>query len=143
MKQAFANTLADTVFIGMSQCERYGMAYGCDIDCPVLQSGKCELRESENKELYAEYLSLINSNVMEEKMSEFQAWLNHEINEAEMHKIDAEIAISDIFKTKTAYNGHDWNNMHDNKEIREHYLGREYLLREVQIKLNELLNGQQ
>jgi hypothetical protein len=51
-KQTFANTLADTVYLGMSQCERYGMTWGCDVDCPVLREGNCELKDSENKELY-------------------------------------------------------------------------------------------
>lgn len=55
-KIAFANTLADTVFIGMNACYRYGMTWGCDIDCPVLQAGECELKDSDNKELYQEYL---------------------------------------------------------------------------------------
>ena len=49
-KQMFANSLSDTVFIGMSQCERYGMTWGCDGDCPVLQDGKCEIQE-QNKHL--------------------------------------------------------------------------------------------
>jgi hypothetical protein len=55
-KIAFANTLSDTVFIGMNQCERYGMTWGCDTDCPVLRAGKCELKETDNKELYEEML---------------------------------------------------------------------------------------
>lgn len=54
-KTSLANTFADTVFIGMSDCYRYGMTWGCDIDCPVLQSGKCELKNAGNKELYQEY----------------------------------------------------------------------------------------
>lgn len=58
-KSDFANTLADTVYLGMNDCERYGMTWGCDIDCPVLQAGKCELKDFENKELYQEYLDLI------------------------------------------------------------------------------------
>ena len=53
-KQSIANTFSDTVFIGMSQCERYGMTWGCDIDCPVLRSGKCELKDTDNKDLYDE-----------------------------------------------------------------------------------------
>jgi hypothetical protein len=56
LKSELANTLADSVFIGMSGCERYGMTWGCDIDCPVLREGKCELKDTENKELYAEFL---------------------------------------------------------------------------------------
>ena len=60
-KVDFANTLADTVSLFMSDCERYGMTWGCDIDCPVLQRGDCELKDAENKELYKEFLSLNNS----------------------------------------------------------------------------------
>lgn len=42
---------------GMTRCEKYGMTWGCDVDCPVLQAGKCELKDSENKDLYQEYLN--------------------------------------------------------------------------------------
>lgn len=51
MKMAIAVSLSDTVFLGMNDCERYGMTWGCDIDCPVLRAGKCELAEDENKAL--------------------------------------------------------------------------------------------
>ena len=51
-KQSFANFMADSTFLGMNDCERYGMTWGCDIDCPVLRQGKCELKDDENKELY-------------------------------------------------------------------------------------------
>ena len=37
---------------GLSDCEEYGMWYGCDEHCPVLIEGKCELQETENKHLY-------------------------------------------------------------------------------------------
>ena len=37
-----------------SKCEKYGMTYGCDIECPVLLAGKCKLMYNENKELYKE-----------------------------------------------------------------------------------------
>jgi hypothetical protein len=36
----------------MTDCEKYGMTYGCNEDCPVLIAGKCELQDSDNKELY-------------------------------------------------------------------------------------------
>lgn len=52
----FANMLADTVFVGMTRCEKYGMTWGCDTGCPVLQDGNCELQDDENKELYEEYI---------------------------------------------------------------------------------------
>lgn len=40
----------------MSDCYNYGMTYGCDTDCPVLQAGKCDLQEDENAELYKQFL---------------------------------------------------------------------------------------
>lgn len=46
-------------FKGITECEKYGMTWGCDIDCPVLQRGECELKDSENKKLYEEYLNEI------------------------------------------------------------------------------------
>jgi hypothetical protein len=38
----------------MSDCYKYGMTYGCDVECPVLKSGNCELQDTDNKELYKE-----------------------------------------------------------------------------------------
>jgi len=40
----------------MTDCEKYGMTYGCNVECPVLIAGKCELQNEENKELYLETL---------------------------------------------------------------------------------------
>ena len=37
---------------GLSECETYGMCYGCNEHCPVLIKGECELQETENKDLY-------------------------------------------------------------------------------------------
>lgn len=48
MKKIFADTineLGSNTFLGMSECEKYGMTWGCNEDCPVLQEGKCELYE--------------------------------------------------------------------------------------------------
>ena len=42
----------DNLQAGMTGCEIYGMAWGCDEDCPVLLSSECELQDTENKELY-------------------------------------------------------------------------------------------
>ncbi len=39
----------------MTDCEHYGITYGCTVNCPVLQMHKCELQDTENKELYLEY----------------------------------------------------------------------------------------
>ena len=44
-KEVIANALAETgpyAFLGMSECEKYGMAWGCDEDCPVYQRGECK-----------------------------------------------------------------------------------------------------
>jgi len=38
----------------MNGCEKYGMTHGCDVDCPVLNAGECELKDDVNKELWAE-----------------------------------------------------------------------------------------
>ena len=38
----------------MTDCEHYGMSYGCNAECPVLIAGKCELQNDENAELYKE-----------------------------------------------------------------------------------------
>lgn len=44
-KEMFANTISELgshAFLGMNACEKYGMTWGCDEDCPVLNEGKCE-----------------------------------------------------------------------------------------------------
>lgn len=30
---------------GLSECEKYGMTWGCDNECPVFQRGECDLYE--------------------------------------------------------------------------------------------------
>ena len=53
LKSGFANAIADFYLPPMSDgCMRYGMTWGCDTDCPVLNRGECELQENETKELY-------------------------------------------------------------------------------------------
>jgi len=47
----FANTLADSVSISMNECEKYGMCWGCDEECPVYIRGECEIQE-ENKKIF-------------------------------------------------------------------------------------------
>lgn len=47
-KIAFSNTLAElslgiTASSIMTDCEKYGMCYGCNEDCPQLQRGECEI----------------------------------------------------------------------------------------------------
>lgn len=51
MKQEFANEtairgLGKTAASVMTDCEKYGMCYGCDQNCPVLISGKCDNDDS-------------------------------------------------------------------------------------------------
>lgn len=50
-RQDFANTIAEfdlgeTAASVMTECEKYGMCYGCDQFCPVLIAGKCGNEES-------------------------------------------------------------------------------------------------
>ena len=46
----FANTLAlslgTTAASIMTDCEKFGMAYGCQLDCPQLERGECEIYSS-------------------------------------------------------------------------------------------------
>jgi hypothetical protein len=51
MEQEFANEMAflslgATAGSVMTDCEKYGMCYGCDEHCPVLIAGKCENEDS-------------------------------------------------------------------------------------------------
>ncbi len=36
----------------LTDCEAYGMVGGCDENCPVLIAGRCELQDTDNKDLY-------------------------------------------------------------------------------------------
>ena len=53
----FAGTIADlntshaTHF--ENECERFGMTWRCQPDCPVFERGECELQQ-ENEEMFAE-----------------------------------------------------------------------------------------
>jgi hypothetical protein len=40
-----------------TECQRYGMANGCDEYCPVLLAGLCEFQDSDNAALYAAAIS--------------------------------------------------------------------------------------
>ena len=51
MKLEFANAisirvLGATAASVMTDCEKYGMCYGCDQYCPVLIAGKCDNEDS-------------------------------------------------------------------------------------------------
>lgn len=39
----------DNGFRGASDCEVFGMAYGCRPDCPVFMAGNCEVEEENIK----------------------------------------------------------------------------------------------
>ncbi len=45
-KVGFANELAEHEsadrLLGMTECEKYGITWGCDEDCPVYQRGECK-----------------------------------------------------------------------------------------------------
>ncbi len=60
MKVGLASSLAELdtgiSHAMMTECEKYGMTWGCDLDCPVLRAGQCELKDAENRELYNEFL---------------------------------------------------------------------------------------
>jgi len=51
-KEISSTSLGITASSVMSDCEHYGMTYGCNTECPVLLANKCELMNCENKELY-------------------------------------------------------------------------------------------
>jgi len=61
-KMNFAKTITE-IDLGamassvMNDCYKYGMTWGCDVNCPVLQRGECELKDDDNKELYEEYIN--------------------------------------------------------------------------------------
>ncbi len=47
-KQNFGNTLAEwdlgvTAASIMTDCEKFGMTFGCQEDCPQLERGECEI----------------------------------------------------------------------------------------------------
>lgn len=41
--ETLASSLGTTVGSIMTDCERFGMAYGCQTDCPQLLRGECEI----------------------------------------------------------------------------------------------------
>lgn len=55
-KMDFARTInnySDNAFLGLSDCEYFGMTYGCHPDCPVFLRGECEIQK-ENELLFSE-----------------------------------------------------------------------------------------
>lgn len=53
-KTAIANTIIDMHdgYKGGNECFKYGSVWGCDTGCPVLNAGKCELKDSECADLW-------------------------------------------------------------------------------------------
>jgi hypothetical protein len=50
----FANTINEIgshANLSASECERFGMTWGCREDCPVFERGTCKIQE-ENQELF-------------------------------------------------------------------------------------------
>lgn len=48
----------------MDDCMKYGLVFGCNVNCPVLISGECELMHDENAKLYKE---CVETHSLEEK----------------------------------------------------------------------------
>lgn len=49
IREEFANTINEigqNAFIGMTECEKYGMTWGCDECCPVYMRGDCKNKEA-------------------------------------------------------------------------------------------------
>jgi hypothetical protein len=47
-KSMFANTIngiGDHANLSANECERYGMTWGCDGDCPVFSRGDCKIED--------------------------------------------------------------------------------------------------
>lgn len=42
---------------GSDGCFKYGSVWGCDTGCPVLNAGKCELKDTDNKDLWEQVKS--------------------------------------------------------------------------------------
>lgn len=42
---------------GMSECDTYGMTWGCDKDCPVYQRGECPIEDELYISIDEEYLN--------------------------------------------------------------------------------------
>ena len=59
-KTDFANLICSQdsglSYPNMTECERYGITWGCDEDCPVFQRKECELQE-ENERQFGGVLS--------------------------------------------------------------------------------------
>ena len=56
-KVGFANEMSTQSLgnngLGMNECMKFGMTWGCQPDCPVFERGECE-RQEEQAEIFAE-----------------------------------------------------------------------------------------
>lgn len=79
-KTEFANSVFDLADMGQfaTQCERYGMAWGCDHDCPVFRDGGCKDSFLENLESIAR-----NNEVDDESFSQFVSLYRHRMTDEE------------------------------------------------------------
>lgn len=54
-KSRFANQVCSNdkglSYQNMTECERYGITWGCDEDCPVFQRKECELQKEVEEKL--------------------------------------------------------------------------------------------
>lgn len=60
-KETSLMSLGITAASIMTDCEHYGMTYGCNAECPVLLAHKCELKNSDNKKLYEEAIEALGT----------------------------------------------------------------------------------
>lgn len=43
------NTIGDHACLLGSECDRFGITWGCRPDCPVFERGECEIQEENEK----------------------------------------------------------------------------------------------
>jgi hypothetical protein len=55
---AFSRSLTYSTSPYMSDCESFGMSFGCRVDCPVFVAGNCEVAKHEDP---AEMLGMVNA----------------------------------------------------------------------------------
>ena len=59
MKELFSNTineLGSHTSLIATECEKYGMTWGCNEDCPVLNEGRCQSYSSVDEYLEEQWL---------------------------------------------------------------------------------------
>lgn len=55
----FANTIYDHsgLMATGNECFKFGITWGCTVNCPVLRRGECEHKDTENRELWEQVKS--------------------------------------------------------------------------------------